>query len=177
MVEKRSSEEEKLILEHDAAKLFMRQYEQLTGHEIRHIWHNQPKRPDVSCMLEGEKLDLEIAHLYGSPKEAMDILKQGINRNVQHQLERQEKLSDIHERLISALNAILKNKAGKTYDSERVWLVIRNAHPAWDREQVLQAMHEITVPYGYQFDQIWLVADFSGESGIVRLDKAINAHP
>jgi hypothetical protein len=169
MEEKRSSEEAKLILEHDAAKLFMRQYEQLTGHEIRHIWHNQPKRPDVSCMLEGEKLDLEIAHLYGSSKEAMDILKQGINRHVQHQLELQEKFSDTHERLINALNAILKNKAGKTYDSNRVWLVIRNAHPAWDREQVLSAMHEITIPSGYQFDQIWLVADFTGKSGIVRL--------
>lgn len=169
MDEKRSSEENKIRLEHDAAKLFMRQYEQLTGHHIRHIWHNRPQRPDVSCMLDGEKLDLEIAHLYGSSQEAMDILKQGINANVQHQLELQEKISDTHERLTNALNAILKNKAGKTYDSQRVWLVIRNAHPAWDREQVLNAMNEIQIPAGYQFDQIWLVADFMGKSGIVRL--------
>ncbi len=169
MEDNRSSEEAKLKLEHDAAKLFMRQYEQLTGHVIRHIWHNRPKRPDVSCMLDGERLDLEIAHLYGSSQEAMDILKQGINANVKHQLELQEAFSDTHERLINALNAILKNKAGKTYDSNRVWLVIRNAHPAWDREQVLNAMSEIQIPEGYQFDQIWLVADFMGKSGIVRL--------
>ncbi|MFY0641593.1 MAG: hypothetical protein JXR16_11145 [Bermanella sp.] len=169
MAEHRSSEAAKLKLEHDAAKLFMRQYERLTGHTIRHIWHNQPKRPDVSCMLDGQKLDLEIAHLYGSSQEAMDILKQGINANVKHQLELQEAFSDTHERLISALNAILKNKAGKTYDSNKVWLVIRNAHPAWKREQVLDAMNEIKVPEGYQFDQIWLVADFTGQSGIVRL--------
>lgn len=169
MEELRSSEAAKLKLEHDAAKLFMRQYERLTGHHIRHIWHNQPKRPDVSCMLDGHKLDLEIAHLYGSSQEAMDILKQGINANVKHQLELQEAFSDTHERLISALNAILKNKAGKMYDSNKVWLVIRNAHPAWKREQVLNAMSEIEVPSGYQFDQIWLVADFTGQSGIVRL--------
>jgi uncharacterized phage protein gp47/JayE len=67
------------------------------------------------------------------------------------------------------LNAILKNKAGKTYDSNKVWLVIRNAHPAWNREQVLNAMSKINIPDGYQFDQIWLVADFTGKSGIVRL--------
>ena len=169
MTELRSSEAATLKLEHDAAKLFMRQYERLTGHHIRHIWHNQPKRPDVSCMLDGHKLDLEIAHLYGSSQEAMDILKQGINANVKHQLELQEAFSDTHERLISALNAILKNKAGKTYESNKVWLVIRNAHPAWKREQVLNAMSEIEVPSGYQFDQIWLVADFTGQSGIVRL--------
>jgi hypothetical protein len=45
-------------------------------------------------MLDGEKLDLEIAHLYGSSQEAMDILKQGINANVKHHLELQEKFSD-----------------------------------------------------------------------------------
>jgi hypothetical protein len=164
-----ASETAKLKLEHDAAKLFMRQYERLTGHSIRHIWHNRPRRPDVSCMLDGEKLDLEIAHLYGSSQEAMDILKQGINANVKHHLELQEKFSDTNERLTSALNAILKNKAGKTYDSNKVWLVIRNAHPAWNREQVLNAMSKINIPDGYQFDQIWLVADFTGKSGIVRL--------
>ncbi|GAA6134154.1 hypothetical protein NBRC116188_09430 [Oceaniserpentilla sp. 4NH20-0058] len=169
MEEKRTSEEAKVKLEHDAAKLFMRQYEQLTGHRIRHIWHNRPQRPDVSCMLDGERLDLEIAHLYGSSQEAMDILKQGINANVKHQLELQEAFSNTRERLINALNAILKNKASKKYDSNRVWLVIRNAHPAWDREQVLNAMSEIQIPDGYQFDQIWLVADFMGKSGVVRL--------
>lgn len=163
------SEAAKLKLEHDAAKLFMRQYERLTGHTIRHIWHNRPRRPDVSCMLDGKKLDLEIAHLYGSSQEAMDILKQGINANVKHHLELQEKFSDTNERLTNALNAILKNKAGKYYDSHRVWLVIRNAHPAWNRELVLNAMNNIEIPSGYQFDQIWLVADFTGKSGIVRL--------
>jgi len=169
MAEHRSSEEEKLKLEHDAAKLFMRQYEKATGKHIRHIWHNQPKRPDVSCMLEGQRLDLEIAHLYGSSQEAMDILKQGITTNTKHELELQEAISDINERLIGALNAILKNKASKTYDSDRVWLVIRNAHPAWNCQSALAAMDQIEIPKGYQFEHIWLVGDFMGKSGIIRL--------
>lgn len=169
MAEHRSSEEEKLKLEHDAAKLFMRQYEKSTGHHIRHIWHNQPKRPDVSCMLDGKRLDLEIAHLYGSSQEAVDILKQGITTNTKHELELQETIADTNERLIGALNAILKNKASKIYDSERVWLVIRNAHPTWNCQSALVAMDKIKIPSGYQFEQIWLVGDFKGESGIVRM--------
>ena len=58
MSEYESSSAEKLHLEHEAAKLFMRHYEKETGHEIRHIWHNEPSRPDISCILEGSRLDL-----------------------------------------------------------------------------------------------------------------------
>ena len=56
------SDDEKIRLEHEAAKLFMRWYETNTGKEIRHLWHKQPSRPDVSCTLEGDALDLEITH-------------------------------------------------------------------------------------------------------------------
>lgn len=166
----RSSEEEKRILEHDASKLFMRCYERLTGKKIRHIWHNQPSRPDTSCMLEGKRLDLEVAHLYGSEREAMAILKQGITIDTRHHLQLQHAITDIHERLINALNTILQNKAGKRYDSERVWLVIRNAHPAWDYDCINAFLPRIDVPSKHPFEQIWIVADFKGETGIIRLD-------
>ena len=65
---------EKIMLEHQAAKVFMRLYEQQFKQPMRHIWHNQPAKPDVSCYFAGERLDLEIAHLYGSEVEAMHIL-------------------------------------------------------------------------------------------------------
>ena len=59
MLQALSSTDEKLALEHKAAKLFMHRYEKLKGQEIRHIWHNKSNKPDVSCELEGIRLDLE----------------------------------------------------------------------------------------------------------------------
>ena len=164
-----SSEQEKIALEHQAAKLFMRWYEKQTGEKIRHIWHNEPHKPDVSCFLNGERLDLEIAHLYGSEEEAMHILGRELTDKTKDELRQQELFSDTHERLLAALNRILLNKSGKTYKSERVWLVIRNANPAWDRAEIDSLQHHIAVPEGHQFEQIWMVADMGGKTGIIQL--------
>jgi hypothetical protein len=169
MSEHESSSNEKLRLEHEAAKLFMRQYEKDTGHEIRHIWHNEPNRPDVSCVLEGSRLDLEIAHLYGSEQEAMKILDRCLSEKTRAELREQACCSDVHQRLLNALNRILMNKAQKHYDSKRVWLIIRNAHPAWTAETIMMLQHQINVPVDHPFEQIWMVADFKGSSGIIQL--------
>ena len=169
MPEFESSTAEKLHLEHEAAKLFMRRYEKDTGHQIRHIWHNQPIRPDVSCMLEGERLDLEIAHLYGSEQEAMKILGRSLSERTRAELREQACCSDVNQRLLNALNRILTNKAQKHYDSKKVWLIIRNAHPAWTANSILSLQHKIDVPTAHPFEQIWIVADLSAESGIVQL--------
>ncbi len=162
------SQKEKIELEHDAAKLFMRWYEQNTGKPIRHIWHNEPARPDVSCLFEEERLDLEIAHLYGSEEEAMSILGRSLSdatREALHALD-QEALDD---RLLQALNRILLGKSKKTYQSERVWLVIRNAHPQWSAADVKVLFSQIEVPQGHPFEKIWVLGDMEGKSGIVRL--------
>ena len=164
-----SSADEKIELEHQAAKLFMRQYEKQTGLEIRHIWHNKPNKPDVSCELEGQRLDIEIAHLYGSEAEAMKILKRHLTEKTREALQEQARYTSVHERLLKALNRILENKAQKHYKTERVWLVIRNAHPAWTSEEITQLRHNIYVPDGHPFEQIWIVADYQAKSGIVQL--------
>lgn len=164
-----SSEQEKIELEHQAAKLFMRWYEKNTGEKIRHIWHNQPHKPDVSCYLKGERLDMEIAHLYGSEAEAMRILGRELGEKTQQELRRQELFSDPHERLLEALQRILLSKATKTYRTKRVWLVIRNANPAWTSDEITSLQHKIQVPDGHQFEQIWIVGDMEGKTGIVQL--------
>lgn len=163
----KKSEHEKIRLEHEAAKLFMRWYEHNTRKHIRHIWHNQPMRPDVSCSLEGEKLDLEIAHLYGSEAEAMAILGRDLTDQTKQELHSLDQEAD--ERLLKALNRILENKAGKRYNSDRVWLVIRNAHPQWKKEDIKGLIGHISVPESHPFEKIWMVGDMDGESGIVRL--------
>ncbi|WP_233267292.1 hypothetical protein [Paraglaciecola sp. L3A3] len=164
-----SSEDEKLALEHQAAKLFMHWYERETGKPIRHIWHNRPAKPDVSCRLEGERLDLEVAHLYGSEQEAMQILHRELSDNTRQELKDLEKNTEPDARLLTALNRILFNKSFKTYKTKRAWLIIRNAHPAWSKQQIQDLQDCIKVPSTHPFEQIWIVGDWQGKSGIVRL--------
>ena len=169
MSQEKASESEKIELEHQAAKLFMRWYEKDTGRHIRHIWHNKPRKPDISCELEGGHLNIEVSHLYGSEQEAMIILGRVLSEVTHNALQELVKISDPHSRLLSALNRILHNKSQKTYRSNRVWLVIRNAHPAWDKDEIQALQHCIKVPPVHPFEEIWMVADMTGKSGIVQL--------
>lgn len=164
-----SSESEKLKLEHKAAKLFMRWYEQESGRQIRHLWHNRPTKPDTSTLLEGERLDLEIAHLYGTEEEAMKLLGRALPEATRLALHLLERTTDTDQRLTNALNRILQNKSEKTYKTKRVWLVIRNMHPDWDADRIRKQCAVIDVPKNHPFEQIWIVGDVHGQSGIVRL--------
>jgi hypothetical protein len=169
VTESKSSELEKMALEHQAAKIFMRWYEHDSGKKIRHIWHNRPSKPDVSCRLEGLRLDIEVAHLYGSEAEARQILGRELDDKTIAELRELNQMFEPSQRLLRALNRILINKSHKSYKSKRVWLVIRNAHPAWGTQQIKALQHCIDVPLNHQFEQIWMVGDWEGDSGIIQL--------
>ncbi|WP_305908938.1 hypothetical protein Q9L42_008175 [Methylomarinum sp. Ch1-1] len=160
--------QEKIELEHQAARLFMRLYEQKFGIPMRHIWHNEPKKPDVSCYLDDQRLDLEIAHLYGSEAEAKLILGREANIRTLEALHRLIEVP-VDQRLLNALNAILASKAEKSYHSDRVWLVLRNANPLWSRQDFATNLHQVTLPVAHPFEQIWVIGDMKGLSGILRL--------
>lgn len=166
-----SSEYEKLRLEHEAAKSFMRRYEKQFGVPVRHIWHNSPRKPDVSCYLNGEKLDLEIAHLYGSDEEAKHLLGRSLSAETLAVLQHLEKTPPAH-RLLEALNLVLLKKSQKRYDSKKVWLVIRNLNPYWKTEEFASHAHLIEQPDKHPFEQIWLLSqqDHNAECNILRLD-------
>ena len=169
MAKQHNSEQEKIRLEHEAAKQFMHWYEHDTGKPIRHIWHNRPANPDVSCRFEGKLLNLEIAHLYGSEAEAMQILGRELSEKTREALRELDKVADPHSRLLQALNRILANKSHKHYKTSRVWLVIRNTHPAWGAGEIRFLQHNIAVPAHHPFEQIWMVGDMQGKTGIVQL--------
>ena len=155
----RHSEQEKLQLEHDAAKLFLRCYEQRFGIPMRHIWHNQPSKPDISCYQGEQQLDIEVAHLYASETEAMAVLGRELSISMQRALADMAQAPN-EQRLHFALTRLLKQKATKQYHSERTWLLIRNASVLWhkvDFENVLQGM---VIPTEHSFEQIWLLCDF-----------------
>ena len=164
----KSSTDEKIELEHQAARVFMRLYQQKFGIKMQHIWHNQPAKPDVSCYLEQQRLDLEIAHLYGSEAEAMKILGRELKGGTLAALQSLTQFP-VAERLLQALDKLISNKAQKSYDSEKVWLVIRNAHPDWHAEELEQTPHLLQIPPKHPFEQIWLVADMTGQAGLLPL--------
>jgi len=164
----REQQLEKIQLEHDAARLFMRLYEQQYKKPMRHIWHNEPAKPDVSCYLADERLDLEIAHLYGSEVEAMQILGKPLSLQTHQELLALQQVP-AEDRLLEALNRLIEQKGHKSYDSKRVWLVIRNANPLWRSQDLQQNRPRLLLPSQHPFEQIWLVGDLFGLSGIVPL--------
>lgn len=161
------SVQEKLSLEHQAARLFMRMYERQYGAEMRHIWHNEPRKPDVSCYMDGQRLDIEIAHLYGSEQEAMALLGRDLSAQTQFEL-RQLWLQPSDQRLAYALNKILLSKAEKCYESQRVWLVVRNANPLWMAADIENVKAQVRLPQSHPFQAIWVIGDWSGHSGMVK---------
>lgn len=164
----KSSIDEKIELEHQAARIFMRLYQHKFGIKMQHIWHNQPAKPDVSCYLEQQRLDLEIAHLYGSEAEAMKILGRELKGGTLDALQSLTQFP-VAERLLQALDRLIQNKAQKSYDSEKVWLVIRNAHPDWHAQELEQTPQLLQIPAQHPFEHIWLVADMTGQAGLVPL--------
>ena len=159
---------EKVALEHEAARIFMRHYEQRFGIKMRHIWHNEPRRPDVSCYYDSQRLDLEIAHLYGSEAEAMHILGRELSQQTHQELLALLRLP-VEQRMLESLNRIICNKAQKYYDSQRVWLVIRNANSLGQREYMLAHCDKLHFPKQHPYEQIWVVGDMLGISGILPL--------
>ncbi len=159
---------EKIMLEHQAAKVFMRLYEQQFKQPMRHIWHNQPAKPDVSCYFAGERLDLEIAHLYGSEVEAMHILGRTLTEQTRLALQALANVP-VKQRLFTALARLIAQKGQKKYDSRRVWLVIRNANPAWHCQELSVQHLDWSLPAEPPFEQIWLVNDMQGLQGITPL--------
>ena len=204
------SETIKRQLERDAAKHFLRLYEQEYKTPMRNIWHNEPSRPDISCHLDGKPLDLEIAHLYANANEAK-ILTHEIsapNNPATHSLAKTPTVDPLpssdtplalevgspdqvlfsylfeltkmnsKKRLTSALSQILSNKSNKTYNSNRVWLVIRNVSPLWQVKDFKQYIKHFPTPvnkdqesqvFHHPFEQIWLLPDFAGNEPPIRL--------
>lgn len=189
------SETLKRQLERDAAKHFLRLYEQEYKTPMRNIWHNEPSRPDISCHLNGKPLDLEIAHLYASASEAKILTREIVEQfeqksqgqlldfanTVQPTAKEQALLNylfelinmDRAERLVTALSRILSSKCEKTYTSPRVWLVIRNASPLWrahDFERCIPFFHaQNAASLNNPFEQIWLLPEFDGSEAPIRL--------
>ncbi|GAB5381100.1 MAG: hypothetical protein Alis3KO_04650 [Aliiglaciecola sp.] len=163
------SELEKVTWEKQAIDVFIQWYNSHHTDALQFLTHNLPAKPDVSCLLDHKPVDIEIAHLYGSTYEAKKILGKELNANTREELTFLEQKQDVDSRLVEALNRILMNKSTKSYDSECTWLVIRNAHPAWNSRFISRFTNLLVIPKGHPFEKIWIIGDIDAQSGVLQL--------
>ncbi len=156
---------DKVAWEKQATKVFIKWYNITFTKQLTFLSNNQPSKPDVSCLLDGNKIDIEIAHLYGTEQEAMAILGKELGEHTRRELVKQQINSTTEQRLVSALNRILEQKSHKQYASQHAWLVIRNAHPGWNTEKIKFASDQIVQPLNHPFEQVWIVGDLEAKSG------------
>ncbi|WJG10725.1 hypothetical protein [Aliiglaciecola sp. LCG003] len=165
----RKAEIEKVEWEKSATVVFLDWYQQKFQVSYRFISHNQPSKPDVSCLIDHKPIDIEIAHLYGSEQEAMKILGRFLDSRTREALQKLRESCNTPQRFTHALNHILRNKASKSYQSEHTWLVIRNAHPAWNSDKIRKQIEHIDIPVSHPFEQIWVLGDLTAKSGAVKI--------
>ncbi|MCC2617680.1 hypothetical protein LJ739_15620 [Aestuariibacter halophilus] len=164
-----SSDEEKRMLEQHAGEIFLRCYQQRFGIPGTLLHSNLPRKPDLSCKIGEQPVDLEIAHLYGSEEEAMLLLGRELDQKTRYALKQLWSDDDPHLRLVHSLNRILAHKSTRRYEAKRVWLVIRNAHPAWRTPIIRQQLDQVSLPRFHPFGQIWIIGDLQGSSGMLQL--------
>ena len=161
--------EEKRQWEKQAIEVFIDWF-RTSGHlPLSFVSQNLPSKPDVTCMLGDEKVDIELAHLYGSQQDAIRILGKSVTNKMIDELEQMERQPSVEQRILHALNRILENKSHKHYDSENTWLVIRNAFPNWQCADFLHHLSRVCVPAHHPFKRIWLIGDLRAESGAIKL--------
>ena len=160
---------EKENLEISAAKIFCHCYQKAVGARAQFQRLNSPPLPDATCKIGDKHIDIEIAHLFGSGLDAQRLL--GRKRRVPFSEETlmKQRIIPLNLRLTSELNHILKNKSEKSYQTEKVWLVIRNGFPLWGKEDFEDYSSEILFPEMHPFEKIWLICDPRGCSGLLEL--------
>ncbi len=143
--------DERQQLELAASTYFLQSYNARHRTNFQIVEHKD--RPDflVQDAQTGEKMGIEVMHLYFDAKEAQMVL--GRRSNELHGV------MTISE-LIAKLNADLAEKiarAAKYNFDGRTLLVIRVASPIFDRADFDMFEDEITVPTLNTFDEIWLL--------------------
>ncbi len=160
---------EKENLEIAAAGIFCKCYQENTGTCAEFLGLNAPPLPDTTCKIGNTKIDIEIAHLYGSGIDAQRLLRRKRRVPFTEETLKEQRLIPLNLRIPGELNSILENKSNKAYETERIWLVIRNGYPLWEKEDFENYKAEIILPLSHPFEKIWLICDARGNSGLIEI--------
>jgi hypothetical protein len=146
---------EKTLLEDYALKYLIEDYERQTGLKCKVI--SRQEGPDAVIEINGNRIGLEITHLYYDREEAKILL--GRSDYKQHGLER-------FDTLIYELNELLKKKAMKSYTYNcdyPVSLLIRNGSPIFGLSDFRNSIDHIYIPDN-RYLNIWFLSRDDNDS-------------
>jgi hypothetical protein len=147
---------------------FIAAYRRLFGGWPTLVDMPKPPEPDFIIKLDARELGVEVAHLYGSERDARLLLGHSRPEESTHQARVEHAMVDLNIRVPVELNRILSQKATKAYPRS-TWLVIRNAYPLWKKADFEMYPETLTIPREHPFEQIWLLCDHQATSGMLRL--------
>ncbi len=155
-------------LEIYAAIYFIATYRRLFGGWPTLVGTPKPPEPDFIIRLDGCEVGVEVAHLYGSERDARLVLGRNRPEESTFQARVEHAMVPLNVRVPVELNRILSQKATKAYPRS-TWLVIRNAYPLWERADFEMYPEALVIPRQHPFEEIWLLCDRQGTSGMLRL--------
>ena len=125
-----------------------------------------PPEPDIIATLGGRSLGIEVATLYGGDYDAARLLGRIEEEDIEEQLLAESMIP--LDRVYPRLDNLIRSKQGREYSVEKPWLLIQNAFPLFSKEDFLCVEDKYCRG---QFEEIWLLCDVRGDSGILRLDN------
>ena len=147
---------------------FIATYRRLFGGWPTLVDMPKPPEPDFIIQLDAREMGVEVAHLYGSERDARLLLGRSRPEESTIQARVEHAMIPLNIRVPVELNRILSQKATKAYP-RRTWLVIRNAYPLWKKADFEMYPEILTIPREHPFEQIWLLCNQQGTSGMLRL--------
>jgi hypothetical protein len=146
---------EKTLLEDYAINYMIEDYERQTGLKYKII--SRQEGPDAIIEVNGNRMGLEITHLYYDRDEAKILL--GRSEYKKHGLER-------FDRFIYELNELLQKKAIKSYTYNcdyPVSLLIRNCSPIFGLSDFRNSIEHISIPDN-KYLNIWFLSRDDNDS-------------
>lgn len=158
-------------LEFHALQNFVSEYNRRHKRELCFVRQCRPPMPDALCRLDGKEIGVEVVHTYGTEAEAAMRLGNRSEEDFPEALHQTRRLVPLDVRAISSLNAVLLDKATKSYSFSPVWLLVRNAFVLWSLTDYRGHKRDIEAPTSHPFSQIWLLCDRNsiGSQGIMKL--------
>lgn len=157
---------EKQNLEFYAAANFIKLIRQ-TGLHIKMERFGIPPEPDVICKILDDVVGIEIAHLYGSERDARLIHGRSRKEEMEKKSRLEHSLIPLSYRLPEDLSRILCEKSRKSYPCKTI-LLIRNAYPLWNKNTFESYSSEIKIPKDHSFEEIWLLCGRDYSSGMIK---------
>lgn len=161
---------EKQKLEISALNQFSEALAAVLG-EGRFVFHElrNPPQPDGYCSFDGQPLHVEVGHIYGTRSDAKRLLGRTGKSAAKPAEIMNARMVPLDAKLLRPLNELLADKATKTYQASRVWLLIRSAFPLWTIDDFKGHQAVIRIPQPHHFEQIWLLCGPRVDFGVLRL--------